>query len=204
VSAQPTVIIVEDDCAYAESLTSLVTAMGFRSRVHATGRDFLDNHSGDMIGCILLDLKLPDIDGLTVLESLRAAPRLVPVIVLTGHADVPAAVKAMRNGVVAFLQKQSFSETALWEAIHQAIALDGKQREINARRDAVKAQIALLSEPELEVLKLLVAGHDHTTIAEQLQVSRRTVENRRARLMKKLGVSTFPELVRLAMEGGAA
>jgi two-component system, LuxR family, response regulator FixJ len=204
VSVQPTVIIVEDDCAYAESLTSLVTAMGFRSRVHATGRDFLDNHSGDVFGCILLDLKLPDIDGLTVLESLRAAPRLAPVIVLTGHADVPSAVKAMRIGVVAYLQKQSFSETALWEAIHQAIALDGKQRETDARRDAVKAQIALLNEPELEVLKLLVAGHDHTTVAEQLQVSRRTVENRRARLMKKLGVSTFPELVQLAMEGGAA
>lgn len=203
-SAHPTIIIVEDDGAYAESLASLVTAMGFRPRIHATARDFLDNHSGDDVGCILLDLKLPDIDGLSVLESLRAASRLTPVIVLTGHADVPSAVKAMRNGVVAYLQKQSFSETALWEAIHQAIALDGQQRQADKRRTAIESQISLLNEPELEVLKLLVAGHDHTTIAEQLQVSRRTVENRRARLMKKLGVSTFPELVRLAMEGGAA
>jgi two-component system response regulator FixJ len=204
VSPQPTVIIVEDDSAYAESLAALVTAMGFRPRVHASGRDFLENHHEDPVGCVLLDLKLPDIDGLQLLERLQTAPTLTPVIVLTGHADVPSAVKAMRNGVVAFLQKQSFSETALWEAIHQAVALDGKQREANARREAVKSQIALLNEPELDVLKLLVAGNDHTTIAEQLQVSRRTVENRRSRLMKKLGVSTSPELVRLAMEGGAA
>jgi two-component system response regulator FixJ len=204
VSAQPTVIIVEDDSDYAESLASLVTAMGFRPHIYASGLDFLDNHSGDLPGCILLDLKLPDINGLTVLERLRNGSGPEPVIVLTGHADVPAAVKAMRNGVVAFLQKQSFSETALWEAIHQAVALDGQQREARARQDALKAQISLLNEPELEVLKLLVAGHDHTTIAGQLQVSRRTVENRRARVMKKLGVSTFPALVRLAMESGAA
>jgi FixJ family two-component response regulator len=124
------------------------------------------------------------------------------VIVLTGHADAPAVVRVMRFGVVSFLQKHSLSETALLEAIQEALKRDAQQRSARDGRQERERRLNSLSLPEKLVLDLLIAGRGHTNIAETLGVSRRTVENRRAKIMKKLGVSTFAELIRFTVEAG--
>jgi FixJ family two-component response regulator len=176
--------------------------MGFAVRTYTSGNQYLQSSHDRRPGCLVAELKTADVPGIALIEELSKSPVATPVIVLTAHADVQSAVRAMRLGVVAFLQKQSLSETALWEALHHAVDLDSQRRAARARREDLLARAKRLTADEAQVLQLLVEGEDHTTIAEQLDISRRTVENRRAKLMNKLGVSTFPQLIRLAVEAG--
>jgi FixJ family two-component response regulator len=115
---------------------------------------------------------------------------------------VRSAVQAIRRGVVAYLEKHTLSETSLWEAIQDAFARDAAKRAALARQDGLKSRIQSLTSGEMQVFELLAKGHDHTTISEQLGVSRRTVENRRSKLMKKLQVDNFADLIALAIEVG--
>jgi two-component system response regulator FixJ len=200
VESQPTISIIDDDPDYLESLSLLVRSMGFSTKSYARGGDFLASDDSLAAGCVILDLKLPDLQGIAVLEALGSRPLAPPVIVMTAHAEVTIAVRALRSSVVASFQKHAVSETSLREAIHRAFARDADLRAAHARREEVQSLLALLSAPERQVLELLVQGFDHTRIAEALGISRRTVENRRAKLMKKLRVAHFPQLVRLAME----
>lgn len=197
---QSTVWMIDNDLAYRESVSTLVHSLGFAGRPFASGHEFLQAFDERATGCVILDLKTADMDGLVVIERLAQRPLSPPVIVLTAQADVPSAVRAMRLGAVAFLQKQALSETALWEAIQQALERDEQQRAAQARREELKTRLARLTPDEMLVLLRLVKGDDHTSIAEDLDISRRTVENRRAKLMKKLAVTTFPQLIRLAVE----
>lgn len=204
VDSQSTICVVDDDPAYLESLTILIASMGFKARGFSNGEEFLRAVESLEAGCVILDMKLPDLSGLTVLEHLALKPLSPPAIVMSAYAEVALAVRAMQLGVIAYFQKHSLSETALWEAIHYALARDAENRASHARRELVQGRLAKLSDPERQVLNMLVQGWDHTRIAKQLEISRRTVENRRAKLMKKLGVQNFPQLVKLAMEAGIA
>jgi FixJ family two-component response regulator len=202
VDSRPRVFIVDDDSAYVESLAALIKTMGFPVSFFVRPQDYLDSYDASAAGCLIVDLKMPDLDGLSLIQTMSQKSPATPIIVMTGHADVTAAVLAFRKGVVAFLQKQNASESALWEAIQQAFLLDAERRAAHARRAELEARRALLSAEERAVMELLVRGSDHSRIAEVLGISRRTVENRRARVMKKLGVTTFAQLVRVAMETG--
>lgn len=180
----------------------LIASMGFKARGFSVGEEFLRASDSLDAGCVILDMKLPDLSGLALLEQLSRKPLPPPAIVMSAYAEVAIAVRAMQLGVIAFFQKHALSETALWEAIHFAMARDAENRANHARRELVQGRLAKLSEPERQVLDLLVRGWDHTRIAKALEISRRTVENRRAKLMKKLGAQNFPQLIRLAMEAG--
>jgi two-component system response regulator FixJ len=194
--------MIDDDSAYLDALVVLVSSMGFSPQPFTSGTQFLQTFDGAASSCVIVDLKLPDIHGLSLIENLATLRVPPPIVVLTGHGDVRSAVRAVRHGVVAFLEKQNLSETALWEAIQQAFQRDADNRAMLAREDNLKARLQELTPGEYQVFELLAKGLDHTAIAESLAVSRRTVENRRSKLMKKLKAKTFADLITLAVEAG--
>jgi len=198
---EPTVFIVDDDGAFRESLSVLMLSMGYPSATFASGEEFLAQFDADRPGCIILDVRMPNQSGLAVQEKLMKFPLCPPVIVLTGHAEVPLALRALRQGAVEFLQK-TFTEGELREAVQRAIALDVENRKAHRRKVEVAEKLAQLSHPEREVLALVLAGHPNKRIASMLGISQRAVEDRRARVMKKVDAESLPELVRFAIEAG--
>ncbi|MGC8525177.1 MAG: response regulator FixJ [Acidibrevibacterium sp.] len=193
----PEVIVVDDDEAVRESLCFLLEAAGYRCQAFASGVAVLAAPPGPGAGCLLLDVRMPEIDGVTTLERLRAAGVRIPTIIMTGHADVPLAVRAMKAGARDFVEKP-FSDGAILEAVGQAlvdVGTDAPGREALAR-------LATLSPREREVLDGLVAGLPNKTIAYDLGISPRTVEIHRAHVMEKFGARSLSELVRLALAAG--
>ena len=200
-SFEPTVSIVDDDAAFRESLALLMLSMGLVSKTYASGDEFLRQFDETRPGCIILDVRMPQQSGLAIQEKLTKFPNCPPIIILTGHAEVPVALRALKQGAVEFLQK-TFTEGELREAVQRAIALDAERRRTFERRRHVTAKLDSLSRPEREVLQMVLAGHPNKKIASTLGISQRAVEDRRARVMKKLDADSLPELVRLAMEAG--
>src|SRR5580698_7530562 len=200
-SQEPTVFIVDDDPAFLESLAVLVLSMGLQTRTYSSGQEYLNQFDPQAPGVLILDVRMPNISGLAVQERLVNEPLCPPIIVLTGHADVPTAIRAFRQGAMDFLQKTA-RESELREAIQKAVARDAEFRIEHAAKASILARIALLTPAEHQVLGLVLAGHPNKTIASKLGISQRTVEDRRSRIMQKLEVDSLPELVRLATEAG--
>lgn len=194
--------IVEDDAAYLDSLASLVNVLGFPISRYESAQDYLDRGTSEP-GCLILDLHMPGRDGAAVLEHLSKLHIAHPVIVLTGRASVSNVVTAYQSGqVVAFLQKQLLNEVGLLEAIQQGLAKDLEQRLQFERTQSLKQAFQTLTRAEVDVLNRILQGHDHATISNDLKVSRRTVENRRAKVMQKLNVENLPSLMQIVMEIG--
>jgi FixJ family two-component response regulator len=200
-SAEPTVFIVDDDPAFLESLSVLIGSMGLKTKTFASPDEYLQQFDPEAPGCLVLDVRMPKMSGLALQERLAQLPLRPPVIIMTGHAEVPTALRAMRQGAVDFLQK-TFSEDELFEAIQRAITQDVEFRAAHSRRGALDARFSQLSPAEMQVLEQVLMGEANKRIAAKLGISRRTVEDRRARLMQKLGVETLADLVRLAVEAG--
>lgn len=197
------VFIIDDDPAFRDSLSALILSMGLEVRAYGSYDEFQLEFDERQAGCILLDVRMPNISGLAVQEKLKQYPLCPPIIVLTGHAEVPVALKAFRGGALDFLQK-TFEEYELRDSIQRAVALDAERRIAHRRREQVAARLALLSQAERMVLDLVVEGHPNKKIAATLEVSRRAVEDRRARLMQKLHVDNLPDLVKFAVSAGIA
>ena len=200
--SQPSVYVIDRDPSSRESLVRIVASMGFLPVAFSSREEYVASLNAERHGCVILSLHAPAAAGLDDLERLTALPIPMPIIVVTDCDSVPPAVRAMQLGVEAYLQKHCFSETALWESIHAAFARDAVQRAAYHRREMLLARLNELSPRERNVLEMLVRGCDHRQIADDLNVSRRTVENRRARIMQKLGVATFPQLIALAIALG--
>jgi FixJ family two-component response regulator len=200
-SAEPTVFIVDDDPAFRESLAVLMLSMGLRSKAFSGGEEFLKTFDETQPGCIVLDIRMPQQSGLAVQEKLARYPLCPPIIVVTGHAELPVALRALKQGAVEFLQK-TCTEGELRETVQRAIALDSDRRAEKNRKAAKQKQLDELSRPEREVLEQVLAGDPNKRIASKLGVSQRAVEDRRARIMRKLEVDTLPALVRFAIEVG--
>jgi two-component system, LuxR family, response regulator FixJ len=202
VDLHPVVYIIDSAADSRESLVALIASMGF-TPIGFGGRDeFVATLDASCHGCIVLMLHAPAAAGMGLLEDLAALAVPMPIIVVTDCNAVPPAVRAMQLGVEAYLQKHCFSETTLWESIHAAFARDAVQRKAYHRRQELLTRLNELSPRERQVLEMLVQGCDHRQIADDLNVSRRTVENRRARIMQKFGVGTFPQLIAIAIELG--
>lgn len=200
-SAAPRVFIVDDDEAVRDSLQALLEAKGLTISAYESAEAFLAAYRPGQTGCALVDLRMPGMDGMALLEQLRKKGARLPVVMVTGHGDIALAVKAMKNGAIDFVEKP-YSNDAILATVQRAldVAGSGPQEELPA--DAAK-RIAELTPREREVLELLVSGKPNKIIAHELGISPRTVEIHRANLMKRMQAGSLSHLVRLALAAGA-
>lgn len=193
---EPTVFVVDDDQAVRAALRLLLEGAGIKAELFSTAREFLDNYTADRPGCLLLDVRMPGMSGLELQSSLSHHDIHLPVIIITGHGDVPMAVSAIKSGVMDFIEKP-FSGQRLLERIREALHQDAKARQRRASCSAIAERIALLSPREKEVMNRVVAGQYNKVIAAQLGISVSTVEAHRKHIMQKLGTESLSDLIRM-------
>lgn len=198
-TTETVVHIVDDEEAVRNSLAFLLTTSGFAVRVHQSATDFLRVAPGVRNGCLITDLRMPDMDGVELLRRLQAADAMLPAIVVTGHGDVQMAVEAMKVGALDFIEKP-FSDEALIASLGRAAARAAERRRDAEAAEAVRVRIASLSDRERQVLHGVVAGKANKVIAAELEISPRTVEVYRAGLMAKMQAHNLPDLVRMVMD----
>jgi RNA polymerase sigma factor (sigma-70 family) len=200
-AAAPVVFIVDDDPAVRDSLALLLGLRGYATRSFASGEDFLDAIGPQAHGCVLLDLRMPGMDGLQVQAALAARGMRIPVIILTAHGDVASARTALKAGAFDFLEKP-FDDAVLDGTLKAALAHEVDVRNRVDRRAALQAKVARLTPREREVMEQVVQGRHNREIAAELGISPRTVEVYKARLMDKLQVDRLPDLIRMALDLG--
>ncbi len=197
-SSEPIVFVVDDDAEVRSSLRFLVESDGLPVRTYPSAQEFLDEISADPFGCLVLDVRLPGMSGLQLLEELRRRRVELPTIVFTGQPDVKIAVRALKIGAFDVLEKP-LGDQPLLDLVREAIARSQRVREASAERNRARSLVLSLSPREREVLGLLVAGKANKEIADVLGLSTRTVEGHRGRLTEKLHVGSLAEIVRLAI-----
>lgn len=199
--SEPLVHVIDDDEAVRVSLAFLLEMADLPSRTYASALEFLQIAETLKTGCIVTDVRMPEMSGLELVRRLKALGLTLPVIVITGHGDVPLAVEAMRAGVVDFLEKP-FNDETLIESIRGALNVADKTTRQDADRERFEQVVATLSGREREVLQGVVAGKLNKVIAFELGISSRTVEVYRANVMTKTGAQGLSELVRIALLAG--
>jgi len=195
---EQTVYIIDDDDAVRRSLRLLVKSVGLRTETFSSAQEFLEVYDVNQPGCLVLDVRMPGMSGLELQDRLNAADKWIPIIFITGHGDVPMAVQAMRKGAVEFLQKP-FRDQELVERINLALQQDAERRNAVIERDQLTKRLDSLTPREREVLDAIVDGHANKAIAIDLDVSQRTVEVHRARVMGKMQARSVAQLVRMVM-----
>jgi two-component system, LuxR family, response regulator FixJ len=203
-SAMPndqTVHVIDDDDAARDSLAFLLRTAEVEVRTYASAAEFLRAVPALKGGCVITDVRMPEIDGLELLRRLRALAFPLPVIVMTGHGDIPLAVEAMKAGATDFFEKP-FSDDAILAAVRRVLGRQQQDRAHESERDAIKERLANLSTRERQVLDGLVAGKANKNIAFDLGISPRTVEIYRANVMTKMSAASLSELVRMALSAG--
>jgi two-component system response regulator FixJ len=195
------VFIVDDDAAVRDSLEALLLALGYETETFETGGAFLEACETVCSGCVLLDIRMPDINGLEVLARLHDRRPDLPVIMITGHGDVTMAVRAMKSGAVDFIEKP-VREEALVESVEAALRIARESERQQAFHEAALVNVGKLTPREREVMEMLVIGRANKVIAQALDCSPRTVEIHRARIMEKMAARSLPHLVRLALAAG--
>lgn len=193
-----TVYVVDDDAAMRDSLCWLLSSVSLRAKAFASADEFLAEWDPSGPGCLLLDLRMPGLNGLELQERLVRDGHIIPIIFLSGHGDVPTAVRAMQAGAVEFLTKP-FSERFLLERVQAALEQDAQQRKQQRQSEVLRARYAVLTPREREVLHLVVAGKVNREIAEELSISPKTVELHRSNLMKKMHAESIPSLVAMCL-----
>lgn len=196
-----TIYVVDDDEAIRRSLSFMLRTSGHAVRLFAGGLEFLKEAAALPPGCVLLDVRMPDIDGLEVQRELRARGVTLPVVIMTGHGDVDMAVAAMKSGASDFIEKP-FEKAALLACIEAAKTLSLAERGTMARAEEARARLNVLTDRERDVLDGLVQGLPNKTIAYDLGISPRTVEIHRANVMQKLDVRSLAEALRIAFHAG--
>ncbi len=196
--AEVAVHVIDDDEAVRDSLAFLFESAGLSVRSYDSAESFLDVAERLRAGCVLTDVRMPGMDGLTLQRRLREQGVHLPVIVMTGHGDVPIAVQALKAGAADFIEKP-FDDEALLAAVRTALDAERRTRERQAEIEEIAARIASLTPRERQVLDGLVAGQPNKVIAYDLGASPRTVEVHRARVMEKMGARSLSELVRMAL-----
>jgi two-component system response regulator FixJ len=194
-----TVFIVDDDDGVRKSLAFLLQAAGLTVEVFASARNFLERYDPYAGGCVVLDVRMPEMTGLELQEYLNVHGAIIPVIFITGHADVAMAVEAMRHGAYDFLQKP-FLDQDLLERVRRALEDDHSNRLRLQQHDAIRERLVSLTPREREILDLVTSGKPNKVMAAQLGVSQRTVEIHRARVMEKMGAASLAQLVRMVMD----
>ena len=195
---EPVVHVIDDDDAARHSLSFLLECADFKVQSYETAVVFLKAVPSMEHGCIVTDVRMPEMSGVELIGRLKALAVPDPVIVITGHADVPLAIQAMKAGVVDFIEKP-FSDDVILTAVRAALARDADRNQTRADRDRIAALLETLSRREAEVLEGLVDGRANKVIAFDLDISARTVEVYRANVMTKMKAASLSELVRMVM-----
>lgn len=198
---QPVVYIIDDDRIARESLKWLIESAHLPTRVYEGGLAFLDDADPDACGCVLLDVRMPDINGMELHAKLKELGVKLPVIIVTGHADVAMAVRAMKSGAYDFIEKP-YNDALMLERIQSAIASDLDNRKNQLRIEEIRQRMATLTPRECEVMAYVLRSVQNRVIAGELGISIKTVELHRGNLMAKMQVASSTELVRLALIAG--
>jgi len=196
-----TVFVVDDDAAVRDSIAELVTSVGLRAETYESASGLLDAYQPDRPGCLILDVRMAGMSGLVLQQRLNARGATIPVIVLSGHGDVPMAVEAMKAGAVDFLQKP-YRDQHLLDSINAALSMDAAARCSNGIAQSFIQCRGTLTERELEVLDLVLVGRTSKEIARALAISPRTAEVHRRNLLRKFGVGSAKDLLSLAAFSG--
>jgi two-component system, LuxR family, response regulator FixJ len=200
-TAQRVVHVIDDDEALRESLAFLLRAAQLEVKSYASARAFLDELPDESLGCVITDVRMPDISGIDLLRRLKDLKIGVPVIVVTGHGDVALAVEAMKIGAADFFEKP-FDDDLLLASVRSALREQEGQKKRYAERAEIESRIAALSPRERDVLRGLIEGRANKQIAFDLGISPRTVEIYRANLMNKMQADSLSDLVRMALVAG--
>jgi two-component system, LuxR family, response regulator FixJ len=198
--ALASVFVIDDDEAVRDSLRALLEAKSYAVKTYASGQEFLLAYAVDERGCALIDLRMPGMDGLALIEQLKSRGARLPVVVVTGHGDIPLAVQAMKAGAADFIEKPYTGDRILG-AVRQALAT-ASAAPTAADTAAASGRLSSLTRREREVLDRLVIGRPNKIIAHELHISPRTVEIHRANLMRKMEAESLSHLVRLALAAG--
>ena len=193
--SQATTFIVDDDPDMRDSLEYLVQSVGIVTVSYASATEFLAGLSPAQGGCVVCDVRMPEMSGLDLLKHLAEMNSPIPVILMTGFADVPMAIRALKLGATDFIEKP-FSGQVMLEAIQRALLEEHRHRTARESWGEFAGRMANLTDKEQSTLDLLISGAPNKSIAARLQITERAIEGRRASIMKKLGVHTFAELVR--------
>lgn len=193
--------VVDDDEAMRDSMAFLLRAENFQVQTYADAADFLNALPQIKVGCVVTDVRMPGMSGIELLQRLRELKVSLPVIVVSGHGDVPLAVEAMKTGALDFIEKP-FDDDVFLRAVRLALSAQAVDSQRQAQKATINSRLESLSNREREVLEGLVAGHPNKTIAYDLGISPRTVEIYRANVMEKMQARSLSDLVRMALVGG--
>jgi two-component system response regulator FixJ len=194
--AGPIIYVVDDDDGMRNALSTLLSTVGFTTAVFARAADFLAQFKPDDPGCLVLDIRMPEMSGLELQQHLNRMGSMLPVIFITGHGDVPMAVQAMKEGAFEFIQKP-FRDQELLDRINHALQQDAENRKSVARRAEIARRMESLTPRERQVLDMVVDGGANKVIAIDLGLSERTVEIHRAKVMEKMGARSVAHLVKM-------
>lgn len=195
---QPTVFVVDDDEAMRDSIHWLLETVNLETRMFACASDFVASCDPDEHGCLLLDVRMPGMSGMELLESLKYSGISLPVIMITGHGDVPMAVRALKHGAFDFIQKP-FNAQELLDRVDAALDLDRRNRQRSSEIERRRTYFAALTEREAEVVEFLIAGDSSKVVAQKLKISPKTVDIHRANIMRKLNVGSVVEIAQLRL-----
>lgn len=198
-NTDPCVFIVDDDDEVRAAIGLLMESVGLEVRAYDSAQAFLDDFNAERPGCLVLDVRMRGMSGIELQTRLTAEPLHPPIVIITGHGDVPMAVRAVQAGAVDFIEKP-FHDQALLDAVHRAFGVDARRRGHAMRLAEVNQRLERLTPREREILDQIVAGKRNKVIAYDLGISQSTVEAHRAKVMDKLGAGSLSELMRLMLK----
>jgi len=196
--SKATIFIIDDDSAMQDSLNWLLKTVGYQVRAFLSAQEFLDAFTPEMRGCMILDIRLPGMSGLQLQQKMSADGIHLPVIIISGHSDIPMAVKAMQQGAMTFLEKP-FRDQELLDSIQNALEQDGKNEKVKKLHKEIKQRLDTLTPRENEILERIVAGDSSRVIGEHFGISVKTVEVHRAHIMEKMQTKNLPKLVHMIL-----
>ncbi len=194
----PSVFIVDDDEQVRNALSLLMESVGLDVETYASAQDYLDQFDGSKSGCLIVDVRMPGLSGLDLQARLSAKKYHPPIIIITGHGDVPMAVRAVTSGAVDFVEKP-FNNQSMLDIVHRAIELDRQQRGESSRLQEIEQSYQQLTVREKEVFTLVIEGYRNKNMAEKLAISQSTIEAHRAKVMDKMKANTLSDLMRMAL-----
>lgn len=197
-NSAPMVYIVDDDTASRESACALIQQLGFRTKTFPSAEDFLAYYDGYRPACLLTDHRMDGMTGVELIEYLRGLGVTLAAVIMTAYADTALTVRAIRSGAITLIEKP-FSGTSLWKSLHEALAEDRPQHVSEQKRGRITNRLDALTEGEMDVVRQIVQGRSNKAVATDLDVSIRTIENRRKRIYEKMNIKSVAELVQLTM-----